>query len=127
MFAYHTASTEFTDRLCDLGFGKYTDISGDVYDCSIEFHKVENDERLSEEQQKFVFDAGFSIAYLNHENGWQTHYHWGAEFRPLKGWRRLRTDKGFTINYWPEGWGDQKTGLCANWLTSGYMTIEPDA
>ena len=47
------------------------------------------DARLTEAQQKIIYDAGFSIAYVNHTNGWETHYNWKRteEFKPHDGWR----------------------------------------
>lgn len=129
MFGYEQAESDFSDKLIDCGFGDFEKVGGDWYDCSVEFYKVANDARLNEKTQKAVFDAGFLKAYLNHNDGWETHYGWprGEPFEAKRGWRRKRTAEGnFLISYWPEGWGDMHTGQFANWLTSGYMTIIED-
>ena len=125
MFRFYDVKSDFTDRLCTAGFGNYSgDIWGDDYDNSIEFGQVDPDARLTEEQQRIIFDEGFTLCFVNHTDGWETHYSWKhADFKPHRGWRRKRTDKGFTINYWPESWGEDTNG----WLASGYMTIEADA
>lgn len=128
MFAYHKAESDFEDALVEAGFGEFEGVSGDHYDNSIEIHKVGNAARLNEAAQRVVFDAGFSKAYVNHEDGWETHYNWkqGEPFTAQRGWRRLRREGGFDISYWPEGWGDPKTGRCAEWLSNGYMRIVPE-
>lgn len=128
MFGFHTAESDFEDALVDAGFGQFERIGGDHYDNSIEFYGVENGARLTDAAQRIVFEAGFSKAYLNHEDLWETHYNWDQRnpFAAHRGWRRLRREGGFDISYWPEGWGDPTTGKCAEWLTSGYMRIIPE-
>lgn len=144
LFDYRRAESEFSDALCDAGFGDFTSIGGDDYDNSIELYGVSNEARMTEAAQRLLFDAGFSKAYVNHEDGWETHYTWSKEFAVQPGWRRryvkdpttattrmiggdLPEERGyFEINYWPDGWGDQEHGRCAEWLKSGYMRIVPD-
>lgn len=122
-FKFSWIKSAFEDKLNEvLGGGDYEDIGWDSYDCSLEICKVSNDIRLSIEAQKFIFDSGFSKVYVNHNDEWETHYGWGAEFKPQRGWRRKRTEKGFLISYWPEGW----TGKSLEWKDNGYMTIVPD-
>lgn len=143
MFEYHAAESRFTDQLCDAGWGEYQSIGGDHYDNSIEFYKVENDERMGEAAQRILFDAGFSRAYVNHKDGWETHYSWDHRkpFEPSKGWRRRYVidptatttrqvgadppeDRGYyEISEWPESWNSERT---KDWLRSGYMRIVPD-
>ena len=136
MFAFHEAESTFTDALCDAGFGGFKSIGGDHYDCSIEFYGVDNSARMSPEQQRLVFEAGFIKAYVNHEDGWETHYFWGKEFSPQRGWRRRYVNDPnatttnvvggppkpgyYEISYWPEGWETKQ------WLETGYMRIVPD-
>jgi hypothetical protein len=142
MFEYHRAETNFTDALCNAGFGDFHRIGGDYYDSSIEFCQVENDARMSEAAQRVVFDAGYSKAFVNHKDGWETHYSWhGTEFKPARGWRRRYvTDpeakttnqigandpeqRGYyEISYWPDSWNVPST---KSWLASGYMRIVSD-
>ena len=145
LFDYLWSKREFMDALADAGFDDYGCIGGDDYDCSAEFYKVGNDARMSEAAQRVVFDAGFARAYVNHFDGWETHYNWPPEFAAHRGWRRRyvkdadatttrsishpddTTESGyFEISYWPDGWGDSETGKCADWLKSGYMRIVPE-
>ena len=141
MFEYHRNEMNFTDALCDAGFGEFHHISGDDYDCSIEFKLVANDARMSEAAQRLCHAAGFSKAYVNHKDGWETHYNWNLSqpFTPSRGWRRRYvTDptasttnqigaddpahRGYyEISDWPEGWNK-----ALGWLQSGYMRIVPD-
>lgn len=135
MFAYYEAENDFGDKMVDAGFGDYTLIGGDHYDCSIEFYGVGNDARLNAQQQRIVFDAGFVKAYVNHHDGWQTHYTWGREFAPQRGWRRYMehdTEPGpsgvvgfsvMKISYWPESW---KGSRLEEDLAAGKIVIVPD-
>jgi hypothetical protein len=56
-------------------------IGWDDYDQSIEIYGVENDYRLSPEVFEFLKTCGFVVAYVNHKDGWETHYdlRWGHE------------------------------------------------
>ncbi len=143
MFGYHRAEMNFTDALCDTGFGEFDHVSGDYYDNSLEIKGVSNDARLSAAAQQIIFDAGFSKVYVNHQNGWETHYGWsrGKPFKPDRGWRRRYvTDPTATttnqigaddaehrgyyeISYWPESWVSARA---KSWLSSGYMRIVAD-
>jgi hypothetical protein len=92
----------------------------DDYDSSVELGGVPPAVRLNETQQQFLFDCGFQIAFVNHSDGVETHY---SLKNPSLGWRRKRTEKGFVISYWPEGW---KGGACDKWIETGYMTVDPN-
>lgn len=105
--------------------GDFDRISHDPYDNSIEVDGVPPTTRLSEAAQRVIWSAGFRKAYVNHVDGWETHYSWGHFGEPFAvklGWRRkAKPDgSGFLISFWPENW--KKT----EWLKSGYMVIEPD-
>lgn len=141
MFAYHETKCAFEDALMEVGFHEYGKIGGDWYDCSIEFYDVENNVRMSEAAQRIVADAGFFKAYVNHKDGWETHYSWkpGEPFKPYRGWRRRYVQDPtakttnvivgapnpgyFEISYWPESWGEAQKKKD---LSSGYMRIVPD-
>ncbi len=137
MFAYAQAESEFGDAMVDAGFGDYTRIGGDEYDCSIEFYGVGNNARMNEAAQRLTFGAGFATAYVNHEDGWQTHYTWDHRepFKPVRGWRRyMEHDKepgpsgvvGFSImkiSYWPESWVGSKLEQDRD---AGKIVIVPD-
>lgn len=141
MFAYYQEEMNFTDAMCEAGFGEYASISGDYYDCSIEFIKVENDARMPEAAQRLCHSAGFVKAYVNHKDGWETHYNWNPTepFKMARGWRRRyvsdpdaattnvvagKPNPGYyEISFWPEGWSGDRT---KEWLSSGYMRVVPD-
>jgi hypothetical protein len=126
-FAFDHARSEFEDRLLELlGDGAdYENTGWDIYDESLEINKVTDDTRLSEEAQKFIAENGFARTYVNHKNGWETHYVWkqGEPFKPSRGWRRKATPTGFEINYWPEEWNSPHV---LAWLKSGYVKIVGD-
>lgn len=98
-----------------------SDLRADSYDTSIEIDDVPPSARLNEAAQRLLAEAGFSRAYLNHTDGWQTHYVWPTEFKPVTGWgRRRREDGGFDITYWPDDW---TTTVGKDWLSSGFIKI----
>lgn len=140
MFAYHRAESEFGDKMVEAGFGDYCRVGGDDYDNSIEFYDVAPDARMGEAAQRLVVEAGFGKAYVNHKDGWETHYTWkhGEPFKAVRGWRRrwvadpnAKTNRGighvdsgyYEISYWPESWNKPTP---EEWLVSGYMRIVPD-
>lgn len=96
MFAYHDAESAFSDAMCEAGFGDWVSCHGDAYDTSIEFDGVGNDARLTDEQQRLVFEAGFIRAWLNHHDGSETYYSWanGREFLPAPGSRTKEPKHG---------------------------------
>lgn len=121
MFAFYSAESDFSAAMVNAGFGDYTRTGGDDYDNSIEFYEVGNDARMGEVAQRVVFDAGFSKAYVNHKDGWQTHYTWkGTDFAPVRGWRRYiehNKEPGpsgviefsiMKISFWPESWNGSR-------------------
>jgi len=141
MFAYHRAEMNFTDALCEAEFGEFNRVSGDYYDGSLEIYEVSADARLNEAAQRVIFDAGFRKVYVNHKDGWETHYNYDLSkpFKASRGWRRRYVSEPeatttnviagdpnpgyFEISYWPEGWTGDRT---KEWLSSGYMRVVPD-
>jgi hypothetical protein len=102
------------DTLLDAG-AQFDDTGFDDYDNSLELFDVPDDYRLSPEVQEIIFKAGFSIAYINHKNKWETHYRFGPEpFKEVEGWRvsypqkRGKDEKGIwvenKIDSWPQDW-----------------------
>lgn len=66
----------------------FTRLLFDDYDCSVEVLSVPPNVRLTDSQQKHLIDNGFLTAYLNHWDGWQTHYNFDRKNpSPVKGWR----------------------------------------
>jgi hypothetical protein len=132
-FDFSLAQSDFEDKLIEL-MGPdvdFTHIGWDHYDSSLEIYAASNDVRLSAECQKFIYDNGFFLIFVNHQDGWETHYSWTIKdtengFKPKKGWRRKAKQSqdgngpGWYISYWPEGWGKR------DWLETGYMVIVPD-
>jgi len=135
------AQLRLADKLIAAGMNpvSFDGMGGDWYDNSIELYKCVRWFRLGEALQKVIFDEGFGIAYVNHTDGWETHYNFGEVFEKQRGWRRrwvrdptsnvtnalgepiTPANAGYyEISYWPEGWGDR------DWRETGYMRIVPD-
>jgi hypothetical protein len=75
--AQKRAECQFDDGLLDCDPASPIDwmhTGTDEYDNSVELHGVPNECRLSEKQQRYLFDAGFSQCWLNHCDGWETFY-----------------------------------------------------
>lgn len=102
----------------------YERIGTDSYDCSIEIYGVSNDFRLSDESQRFIEGAGFAKCYVNHQDGWETHYTWKTPFAAVSGWRVRYGHKqeprkeGLEVETVPPSWRDG-----AAWVKSGYVKI----
>jgi hypothetical protein len=143
---FRNAKYDWEDRLGHMlsaDYGKewdFDDISTDEYDCSLEIQKVSPHVRLSEAVQRLIWEAGFGRVYVNHSDGWQTHYNWSQDKPPpARGWRRRYVSDPaasttnviagepnpgyYEISYWPEGWSGPGT---KDWLATGYMRIVPD-
>ena len=86
MFGYHWAESHFEEKLVEAGFGEFCSISGDHYDNSIEIHGVKDGAELGAEAQEVIYDAGFSIAFVNYNDGTERHYHFdlGKPFKEVK-------------------------------------------
>lgn len=107
---------QFKRDLAAAGLTAFESVGGDWYDNSVELHSVANDVRLTEEQQRVMYLHGLSKAYVNHKDGWETHYSWrqGEPFALSKGWRisyphKRGDDEGFWVEgerpeSWPEDW-----------------------
>lgn len=144
-WAFQTAKSIWEDGLEDLlGYDEgFERLGTDYYDQSLEIHGATNDWRLNEAQQRYIAEAGFAKVYVNHEDGWWTHYSFRENGKPkefpISGWRRryvkdpnVKTtrvmagpeDNGYwEISYLPEGWGERGQ----NGLATGYYRIVPDA
>jgi hypothetical protein len=125
-FAFLVEQSEFEDALSELlgEQNEYEKIGWDYYDSSLEIYGLTDACRLSDEAQRFISGQGFVKVYLNHLNGWETHYTWNLPFEAVSGWRRKRTQDGFEINYWPKAWN---TPVALEWLKTGYMKIVGDS
>lgn len=133
--------SKWEDGFCDLlrDGDDYHHMSTDDYDMSVEIKQATDDLRLSAEMQQYLWDAGFGKVYVNHKDGWETHYSFFRETPPVRGWRRRYVsdtsadttrviagpdDPGYwEISYWPEGWDSPSA---KKGLTSGYYRIVPD-
>ena len=142
-WTYTFAESRFEEDLCEVLGGDFDRLGTDHYDASLEIYKVDDHVRLSEAAQRLIYDAGFGKVYVNHKDGWQTHYSWPGRdpFAPVKGWRRrwvadpaakttnvigkeLSAENAgyYEISAWPTSWGEKRR----DWLTTGYMRIVPD-
>jgi hypothetical protein len=120
------AKAKLEDLLDDVGLPT-ENYGHDYYDNSIEFHKIAPDFRLNEAQQKVIFDAGFATCYVNHTDGWETHYNFNsrAPFTQVEGWRVSHPHKRndgtpeILVEKPVESWPPE-------WLTGGkYKVVEP--
>src|SRR5262245_57993907 len=124
---FENAKLEFEGALERAGFEQgehYKSLGWDDYDTSIEFYGCHNAARMNAELQNIVYDAGFSRAFVNHDDGWETHYSWDRRepFKAHRGWRRRWVEAPeatttrsigekvssenagyYEISYWPEG------------------------
>jgi hypothetical protein len=106
----------------------FEETSFDSYDRSIELFDVPADCRLSPEAQKIIFDAGFSTAYLNHDNKWETHYTFdkfdSGKFKEVDGWRvsyprkrGLKEGRPILVEKLVETWPKE-------WFETGYVIVQ---
>lgn len=71
-------------RSCDEVFKDcWSDFGYDYYDESLEIYGINNDTRLTEAEALKLLDLGFGIIYVNHKDGFETHY----SRSNLTGWR----------------------------------------
>ena len=114
LFDASSAEADLEEQLSDAGV-TFTRLGWDHYDCSVEIYGVPNDYRLSLAAQRVIHAAGFMIAYVNHEDRWETHYRFKSmEFVASKGWRvsyphkREDGQKGILVEEivpnWPKEW-----------------------
>lgn len=83
------AKSELEDFLMDkLDLDDWGDIWMDPYDNSLEISKVPADYRIPFEKLDLVKSMGFSKVYVNHVDGWETHYClWKEQTPETWGWR----------------------------------------
>lgn len=86
VYKQESALYDFIETL-ELGGDGWQDWSYDDYDTSLEIYVVPPDRRLSEAAKAKALEAGFSIVWLNHVDGWETMYslHRDAEYRTDRG------------------------------------------
>ena len=122
IFTGEDAKVQIEDSLLELGV-IFEDSAFDSYDCSMELYDIPDDQRLSEDAQKVIFDAGFSTVYLNHKNKWETHYNFNSG--------EFKAKEGFRVSY-PEKRGEGETGILVEkmidswpkkWFETGYAVV----
>lgn len=113
LFDGDRAAADLEDALEEAG-ASFERLGWDHYDCSLELYGSPPDHRLSEQAQRVAHGAGFLKVFVNHTDGWETHY----GFRPSEpfaisaGWRVSRGHKrggGPTlveadVPGWPREW-----------------------
>lgn len=121
---YKIASNKFKDELAKLGLNPAS-IGGDSYDQSVKLYGVDNEVRLSNDQQEMIFSNGFVKIYVTHKDGWETHYSSFYPDRPcpVKGWRvsyphkRGDEEKGIWVEELVDSWPSE-------WFDTGYVQIK---
>lgn len=116
-----TARSQMEDLLKRHGV-PFTGIGWDYYDDSLEIHGVPPEYRLSDEARKAIAAEQFSTVYVNHTDGWETHYSLTDISR--EGWRvsypHKRGDgtKPILVEKHVPGWPQ-------DWFDTGYVVIKP--
>lgn len=124
LFDGSSAECELEDKLDSVGI-LFERLSWDSYDCSLEIKEVPVHYRLSSEAQEVIHQAGFSKVYVNHIDGWETHYSFsGGEFKAKDGWRVCYPHKrgedpsqDIWVEKTVEGWPKE-------WFDSGYAVVK---
>jgi len=123
LFDSSRAEGDLEEQLIDAGV-EFSRLGWDWYDCSLEIHGVPAGLRLSAAAQGVVHAAGFAKVYVNHEDGWETHYSFRApEFAEAKGWRvsyphrRNDGNKSIWVEEFIAGWPKE-------WFDTGYVVIK---
>lgn len=113
---YLLAMTLFMDKLRNMGL-TFDRIGADDYDNSVELHGVGDQQRLTPEMQRLIFDEGLSTVFVNHVNNWETHYNFDRlkPFEATKGWRVSYGHKNqsgqLMVEEIPEKWKDSPSLL----------------
>jgi hypothetical protein len=113
-------ATVWLDRLVTSIGVPTKHIGWDEYDASIELYEVPASWRPSDEQRRKLHGAGFAVIYVNHDDGWETHYHDEPEDN---GWRvsyphkRGTDEKQIWVEAWPKTWPQE-------WLDTGYVVVK---
>lgn len=105
-YKFSALQDEFEESLYAICPLEYIRMWCDYYDNSIEFKDLQPEERLNAEACKYLHDNGFSICFLNHSDGWETHY---SSLPTNKEWRIRYNDKhggdGILVeNELPKSW-----------------------
>jgi hypothetical protein len=127
-----TVKSQIEDGLLDAGsIDDWKSIGTDYYDNSIEIYGVGPDVRLSQAAVDWLIQGcGFSKIYVNHTDGWETHYG-----KSEVGWRRRYVSdpsaKTTNVIAGPENNGYYETNefpdsFPKEWLASGYFRVVPD-
>lgn len=83
-------------RSCDEVFKDcWSDFGYDYYDESLEIYGINNDTRLTEAEALKLLELGFGIIYVNHKDGFETHY----SRSNLTGWRTTEARHRGIINH----------------------------
>lgn len=82
------ARAELENLLDEAGM-EYETIGWDDYDSSLEIRGVPADHRPTEEVQRVFHASGFATVFVNHVDGWETHFNYkrGEPFAMKDGWR----------------------------------------
>lgn len=119
-FAFTDAEREFEHDLTDIQDFNYGSLGWDYYDTSLEFISVANDVELTKEALKYLEDNGFYKVYVNHKNGWETHYQLHGDDKNRVGYRTKNNTKNGGEDILVEKVPD---GIPASYLETGYFKI----
>ncbi len=112
---YQQAEGELKKILRDFEI-PYERIGWDHYDISLELYGVPSDWRMPEDLHKALFECGFATVFVNHTDGWETHYHesgvdgWRVRYGNKHGGGPILVEK--LVASWP-----------ADWFETGYAKV----
>ena len=97
------------------------DFSFDEYDSSVEIDGLPDEFRLNKDSWRMFKEADFTVIYLNHKNGWETHYH---TKKYMNGWRvhycrENGQAQSIEVEEFPKSWPEE-------WLKTGYVQIKKE-
>lgn len=126
------AKVQMISLLRDAG-AQFEKIGWDGYDGSIELYCVPVHWRMPPVLQRLLWDNGFTKAYVNHVDFWETHYSFGTPdgFKAQPGWRVSYPHKRpentgqiwveSAIPTWPAAWFKKPWW---KWWAKPYVTIK---
>ena len=116
----HSARTELECAFEESGSPDDYRFGFDEYDNSVEIHKVLPEFRLNDAQQALFAEAGFAKVYVNHLDGWETHYSI-KDGKCEKPWRvhyhkEMKEGRYIEVEEHIPGWP-------SDWFETGYVRI----
>ncbi|TVL97173.1 MAG: hypothetical protein CV087_22680 [Candidatus Brocadia sp. WS118] len=125
---FERAKLSFEDELDKMLHFNYVNYSCDEYDNSIAFIGASNEAILNEEICLFLYNNGFSVCYLYHEDNWETHYsNLPSTDKWLVSYNHRNGGKGLLVEEIPESWGDGHGAIITRRLIANAIKEEGES